>query len=940
VKPGFQVARSGGKAPVSALAINTKCLWCALAAFAQTAGALTSLAQSTSYTVQLLPGFNSIANHLNKGQNTLAEVIPSIPDGTMFYKFNNAQQVYYEPAIFLAGVGWIAGANSESAILRPGEGGFLHMQRACTVTLTGQPVDPHPRTDVTSGYNLLGCQSLGGCGFQEALGFAPRSGDRVYMFDRSFDDGLSNLSANASSIHTFGPNGWNTVPTFKQGRAAMVRLVGSPHITQGPASQTVLQGSRVLFSVTATGTSPLFYQWSQDGAGLPGQTNRTLLISIAQASSAGSYWVVVSNVFGSITSAPALLEVLTRPEIVEAPKDLIAVAGQTAEFVVVATGTIPLRYSWRRNGQLLPASLQGQPVLTLSKVQPADAGSYTVTVTNLYGATSSPPALLTVLEPPKIILEPVGQTNFPGATVVFAVEAVGTSPLGYTWRRNGVVIPGASNPTLTLRSVQLQDSGLYSVTVHNAAGAVDSAAVPLWVVEDRLPFADDFDKAGVIGGLSGTGRGSNVGATAEPREWDHFGKRGGKSVWLAFVAQTSGIVTFRTTGSSFDTLLAAYQGSSLTSLEEMASDDDSGGFLTSEIRFNAQPNVVYHIVVDGLAGAEGDIVLSWTLEPTADQLPMIVVQPTDQLVGTSNFANFFVFAEGSQLTYQWYRNNEPLGGQTRPTLDVPGSPNTVGTYFARVFQGARFVDSRRVLLEMSSTDPGAPPARNLAHDKFADAIADLLPLSPPPAEFLPLGNRAAAPLALVAGYVGTQIFSSYGSVSEPGEPVHCGVVGGASQWFYYIAPTNGTVFVNTEGSGFDTILAVYTGPGTSFSTLVPVACDNNSGSNGLTSRLQFTAAADTVYYIAVDGVAGATGTVYLNYRLLVPMVLSQMALNEQVARFNITATPSYPFTVQVSTNLANWNRLVVTSTPSGKMTIYESNVPTGKKRFYRARQNP
>jgi hypothetical protein len=102
------------------------------------------------------------------------------------------------------------------------------------------------------------------------------------------------------------------------------------------------------------------------------------------------------------------------------------------------------------------------------------------------------------------------------------------------------------------------------------------------------------------------------------------------------------------------------------------------------------------------------------------------------------------------------------------------------------------------------------------------------------------------------------------------------VTGGASEWFVWQSPTNGTAIVTTDGSNFDTVLAIYIGPGDSYSTLTNVACDNDSGANGKTSRVMFPARAGTIYYIAVDGVNGASGTVKLNYNVgAAPEIITQ-----------------------------------------------------------------
>ena len=88
----------------------------------------------------------------------------------------------------------------------------------------------------------------------------------------------------------------------------------------------------------------------------------------------------------------------------------------------------------------------------------------------------------------------------------------------------------------------------------------------------------------------------------------------------------------------------------------------------------------------------------------------------------------------------------------------------------------------------------------------------------------------------VLGYTGSQVFNNNSAGGQDGEPLHCGVIGGASRWFSYIAPGDWRFFLNTDGSTFDTLLAVYRGC-CDFEDLTLVECDNNSGTNGLTSSL-------------------------------------------------------------------------------------------------------
>ena len=84
---------------------------------------------------------------------------------------------------------------------------------------------------------------------------------------------------------------------------------GAPSITTQPASQTVAQGGSVTFSVAATGSAPLTYQWQFNGNNISGATSSTYSITSAQTNDAGTYSVVVSNAQGSVMSGNATLTV-------------------------------------------------------------------------------------------------------------------------------------------------------------------------------------------------------------------------------------------------------------------------------------------------------------------------------------------------------------------------------------------------------------------------------------------------------------------------------------------------------------------------------------------------------------------------------------------------------------------------------------------------------
>ena len=173
------------------------------------------------------------------------------------------------------------------------------------------------------------------------------------------------------------------------------------------------------------------------------------------------------------------------PRIVRAPTAKAVLAGGNVELEVEAVGTPPLAYQWLFNDIELPGAT-GR-VLRLVEVQPAQAGSYRVRVSNALGAVTSEPAVLTVNQRPQIVRHPESQTVVVGQSVTFTVEAAGTEPLTYEWYRNGVRLSGAPNaPVYTLASVQKTHAGTYHVRVRNAFGSVTSAQATLTVTDQPL----------------------------------------------------------------------------------------------------------------------------------------------------------------------------------------------------------------------------------------------------------------------------------------------------------------------------------------------------------------------------------------------------------------------------------------------------------------------
>jgi hypothetical protein len=524
-----------------------------------------------------------------------------------------------------------------------------------------------------------------------------------------------------------------------------------------------------------------------------------------------------------------------------------------------------------------------------------------------------------------------------GAVLRLQVSVADPATTRLQWRRNGGNIPGETSPTLTLSNIQPSDGGLYHVVAYNEVGAVNSD--PTDIEFSNLPFPNFGDTFG-SGPLLGSGfvRGTTIDATAQPGEPRHAGHPPRHSVWARWVAPKDGVVTFRTAGSRIDTVLAAYTGTSISQLVPVASDDDSGEYLSSRITFRARAQTTYHIAVDSFGGRPGKFVLFTSFEETPVILPTINTEPVDRTVAPGTDVTFSVEADSSNYGYQWFFNGQVVG--TSPTLAIKSAgPEHVGEYFCRIFNGtSRFRDTRRARLQLNINEFGQADPKLRSSEKLnRDFVgAD---------DFRKLAG--AAPKSVAHGYSGTQVFSTVGATKEYGEPNHCGVAGGASEWFAFQAATNGTIYLDTDGSTFDTVLAVYTGPGDSFATLVPVACDNNSGLDGKDSRVSFAATQGTIYWVAVDGVnhpssgAPAKGTVQLHYRLVLPLKLSAVAYtNASGGRltFRISGTPNLAASVELCTNLNvnGWLPLMTNSAASGTFFYTNSGASGAAHRMFRA----
>jgi hypothetical protein len=224
----------------------------------------------------------------------------------------------------------------------------------------------------------------------------------------------------------------------------------APTITTPPLSQTATAGQTATFTVVATGTAPLGYQWQKNGVNISGATGASYTTPITTTSDSGSTFdVIVTNSAGAATSGAAMLTVnvaAVAPTITTQPANQTVTAGQAATFTVVATGTAPLSYQWQKSGvNILGATSSSY---TTPATATSDTGStFAVVVSNTAGAVTSAAATLTVnpASAPAIQVSPT--------TINFGNAVVGTN------LSQALVIKNTGTATLTISQVSAAGSG-------------------------------------------------------------------------------------------------------------------------------------------------------------------------------------------------------------------------------------------------------------------------------------------------------------------------------------------------------------------------------------------------------------------------------------------------------------------------------------------------
>lgn len=481
-----------------------------------------------------------------------------------------------------------------------------------------------------------------------------------------------------------------------------------PTIGTQPANQTVLEGATASFTVTASGTAPLTYQWKKGGTAISGATSASYTTSATVlADSGSSFTVTVSNAAGSVTSNAATLTVNPAPPtITTQPANVTVTAGATASFSVAATGTAPLTYQWKKGGTAITGATSAS--YTTAATTLADNGaSFTVTVTNAQGSATSAAAVLTVQAPPVFTTQPVGSTTVTaGAAVTFTAAATGNPAPTFQWFKGATLLTGQTAATLTIPSATLADAGSYTVVATNSLGSATSSAAVL-IVNQAPVFTTQPASQTVVAPASVTFTAAASGFPAPTYQW----QKGG----AAIAGATSATYTIATTS------LADAATYTCVATNSLGSATSNGAVLTVQVppAITTQPvgttvtagaSVSFTVVATGtpaptyqwqksgvnIAGATSatytiasatladagaytvvvtnpaGTVTSSAAALTVNAPPVITAQPANQSVVVGQTATFSVTATGNPApTYQWRKGGAPIAGATSASYTTP-----------------------------------------------------------------------------------------------------------------------------------------------------------------------------------------------------------------------------------------------------------------------------
>jgi len=280
----------------------------------------------------------------------------------------------------------------------------------------------------------------------------------------------------------------------------------------------------------------------------------------------------------------------------------------------------------------------------------------------------------------------------------------------------------------------------------------------------------------------------------------------------------------------------------------------------------------------------------------------------------------------------WYRWTAPYSGNVVITTEGSNFDTLLGVYRGSAVNSLTLVaaddDAGTGSASLISTSVVAGTTYQIAVDGFNGASGRVV------LNINPGANNPFANCLVISGPTGSLTGNNAGASKETGEPNHAGNAGGRSVWHCWTAPASGWYELDTLGSSFDTLLAVYTGG--AVGSLTSLASDDNSGTNQA-SRLIVNAVAGTSCRIAVDGANGASGIFNLTWKPVPqPRFTSITRLSSNSFDLVLSGQAGRRYAIETSSHLDSWTPLTQVTNLTGTIQYRDNVASNVTQRFYRA----
>jgi hypothetical protein len=535
-----------------------------------------------------------------------------------------------------------------------------------------------------------------------------------------------------------------------------------PIVRSEPTNQSILVGGNTTFSIAATGAPPLKYQWFLNDTNNPivGATDNSLTLGNLQLDQAGNYFVQVTNAYGATLSSNAAL-VIVATGITSQPINQLVPLGGTAIFTVAAGGIGPFVYQWYLNTTNAIAGATNAS-LSLTNVQFASEGTYSVQISNSYGSTNSANANLFVEI--AVVIPNYAATNQPNGAggdlrqilrdqLVYGASEFPPYPIVINeihWRPDsadgGAINTAISNIQVNLSTTPMsadhlsstfaQNTGTNDTVVFSGAVNVVSSFVNLSngtktfdiKLPLQIPFFYDPRKGNLLVDIRNfTGCNallynnilsyssdtvSRIGNLGDPNAANaNFGDSGAAAIEIGYTSASFPPIidsqpTNRSVAAGLTTSFSILAGPQPLAYQWFFTDTNNpifGATNSSLTLSNIQQSQAGNYLVMASNPYGSTLSSNALLTVTADP-PAITLQPADYSVIVGTNFTFSVSAFGSlPLAYQWYYNtNTLLDGATNSSLMLTNIQfNETGTYSVIVSNAYGVTNSSNAVLTIS-----------------------------------------------------------------------------------------------------------------------------------------------------------------------------------------------------------------------------------------------